>query len=129
MAKRRVAIRGRWIVAAVLIGFVITTSDGFEQPIGTDFKWVPHQWHHVAATWGDTIMSLYIDAELRTERELNGTLQIPPGTPMYVGSTHDVLKRKTQGTVSLRSWQVFPVALTAEDINTLIEQTQPPPAH
>ena len=26
MAKRRVAIRGRWIVAAVLIGFVITTT-------------------------------------------------------------------------------------------------------
>lgn len=26
MAKRRVAVRGRWIVAAVLIGFVITTA-------------------------------------------------------------------------------------------------------
>jgi hypothetical protein len=26
MAKRRVGVRGRWIVAAVLIGFVITTT-------------------------------------------------------------------------------------------------------
>lgn len=26
MAKRRVAVRGRWIVAAVLIGFVVTTA-------------------------------------------------------------------------------------------------------
>lgn len=26
MAKRRVAIRGRWILAAVLVGFVMTTA-------------------------------------------------------------------------------------------------------
>lgn len=26
MAKRRVGVRGRWIVAAILIGFVITTA-------------------------------------------------------------------------------------------------------
>lgn len=26
MAKRRVGVRGRWIVAAVLIGFVVTTA-------------------------------------------------------------------------------------------------------
>ncbi len=26
MAKRRVGVRGRWIVAAILIGFVVTTA-------------------------------------------------------------------------------------------------------
>ena len=107
-------------------GALFTNSDGVEQGVGTQIAWAQGEWHHVAVTWGDSVLSLYLDGALKDQRELNGTVDIPQGTPLYVGSTGNQGLRAQQGTVSLRNWQVFQRVLQPDELEALIGQTAPP---
>jgi len=105
---------------------LFTNSEGFEQAVGTNISWQLGEWHHVAVTWGDSIATLYVDGAIRSERELVGVIEIPAGTPLYVGSTYNGPIRAGQGSVSLRAWAVFQEPLLAEEVAELMVQTAPP---
>jgi hypothetical protein len=108
------------------LGLLVATSDGVEQGVGSSLGWAAGEWHHVAAMWGDGQMSLYIDGVPRDQRPLNGSLDIPPDTPLYVGSTRSVAARDREGSVSLRSWQVFPTMLAPDEVAAQMADTSPP---
>ena len=106
--------------------FMLTTSDGIEHGTGSPIQWAAGEWHNVATTWGQALMSLYVDTEAASENAYDGTVELPPDTPLYVGSTKAPLKN--QGTVWIRGWQVFQRALAQEEIAAVASQTVPPPA-
>jgi hypothetical protein len=106
------------------VGFLLTTSDGWEQSIGTAVEWKKGDWHHVACTWGDQLMQLYVDSVLKDARSYEGSVLIPPETPLYIGSSKKGSER--QGTVLMANWYVFKQVLSADDIATFMEQTTPP---
>jgi hypothetical protein len=105
------------------VSFLITTSDGVEHGTGSPIAWAQGEWHNITTTWGQALMSLYIDADLKNQNTYDGTLQIPPETPLYVASTKT--PRTDQGTVWMRNWQVFQRALAADEIAAVVEQTTP----
>jgi hypothetical protein len=109
------------------LGLLVATADGVEQTVGSSVAWAPGEWHHVATMWGDGQMLLYIDGVRQDQRALNGSLDIPPSTPLYVGSTRNVAAREREGTVSLRGWEVFPTRLEAGDVGALLADTAPQP--
>ncbi len=104
---------------------LFTNSEGLEQSVGTNIRWQLGEWHHVAVTWGDSVATLFVDGTPRQERELVGTIEIPPGRPLYVGSTYNGPLRARQGSVSLRAWSVFQQPLLQEDISAIMIQTAP----
>jgi hypothetical protein len=109
------------------LGLLVATADGIEQTVGSSVTWAPGEWHHVATMWGDGQMLLYIDGVRQDQRVLSGNLDIPPSTPLYVGSTRNVAAREREGTVSLRGWEVFPNRLEADEVGALLTDTAPQP--
>jgi concanavalin A-like lectin/glucanase superfamily protein len=112
------------------IGLLLTNSDGVEQGVSDPaMDWTPNVWRHVAVTWGDAIMQLFVDGTLANQTEYSGSLVLPPGTPMYVGSQRPGPTPVTEPhrpTISLRSWSVFQRILEPEEVARLMVQTAPP---
>ncbi|TMA39794.1 MAG: LamG domain-containing protein [Deltaproteobacteria bacterium] len=48
--------------------------------------WNPGEWHHVAATWKDDSLSLYVDGDLVGRRGRHGRVDLPPDGELLVGS-------------------------------------------
>lgn len=62
-------------------------QDAQENDLGVDIgHWKAGERHSVTATWGEALLSIYIDGQLAGQRAYAGEINIPPGTPMYVGS-------------------------------------------
>jgi len=57
---------------------------------------------------------LYIDGTLAAQRSFDGQLDIPPGTPMYIGSDYPGGVAAAQGSIS--NFQVYGQALPSEQI-------------
>ena len=58
-------------------------------PVGTGFNiqnWEPGKAHHVAATWGDGVMTLYVDGKPAARERYKNAFSLPPGTPLYIGN-------------------------------------------
>ena len=58
-------------------------------PVGTGFNiqnWEPGKPHHVAATWGDGVMTLYVDGKPAARERYKNAFSLPPGTPLYIGN-------------------------------------------
>jgi hypothetical protein len=49
--------------------------------------WRRGEWHHVAATWGDSLLALVVDGALVAEDVLHGLPAVPPEAPAYWGSS------------------------------------------
>ena len=107
------------------IGLLLTNSDGVEQGVGSSIKWAPGEWHHAAVTWGDALMSIYIDGGLANQKPYSGSVIIPPDTPLYVGSSRAGPNKET-GAVALRGLNVFQRALSADEIAMIADQNPPP---
>ena len=71
----------------VYLRFLFTDNTGIENNIGVGIdKWAPGEWHQITATWGDQVTNLYVDGVLVGQGQYGGTLDVPQGTPLYVGS-------------------------------------------
>ena len=114
------------VMGTHFVSFFLTNADGVEQGVVAAVPWSTGDWHHVAATWGQSLMQIYADGSLADEHTYSGSVVLPPDTPLYVGSRRRGGEK--QGTVSLRAWNVFQRRLTADEITDLILQTSPPPA-
>jgi hypothetical protein len=69
-----------------LLRFFMVDSDGVERNVSVPIRdWEPGQPHRVAASWGDALMSLYVDGQLVGQTTFQGTLVIPDSSPIYVG--------------------------------------------
>ena len=106
------------------IGLLMTNSDGVEQGVSVPIKWVPGVWHHVGATWGDEIMSIYVDGALGEQSPYSGSFLIPSSTPLYVCSSR-AAPSSDQGQVMCTGLNVFQYVLSPEDIATLVSQDPP----
>lgn len=67
--------------------FLLADNTGHESGAGVSiYNWEPGETHLVTATWGQASSSLYVDGQLVGSQSYQGEIQIPPGTPMYIGS-------------------------------------------
>lgn len=105
------------------VSFYITDSNGTQQGVIGEVAWSRGDWHHVAVTWGEALMRIYIDGNLGNESTYSGNLEIPPGTPLYLGSQQQRSDR--QGTVALRGQQTFQRPLNPQEIAEVMALTAP----
>jgi Concanavalin A-like lectin/glucanases superfamily len=80
--------------------FVFADNTGTESGAGISINWQPGELHQVTATWGDALASLYVDGRLVGQSTYSGQLQIPPGTPLYIGSDYPGGQPGARGTMS-----------------------------
>lgn len=74
--------------------------------------WQRGEWHHVAATWGNSLLNLYVDGERVAADVLDGLPAVPPDSPAYWGSS-----RGTNGAGAiLADTRIFDRVLGEEDI-------------
>lgn len=66
---------------------MFSPEDGVERDISVDVShWAPGVVHSVTATWGDGQLTLYTDGVKVGTSSYAGSLEIPPGTPLFLGS-------------------------------------------
>jgi len=107
------------------VRFLLTTSDGTEVGVGSSIDWAQGEWHHVAATWGQALLALYIDGSVRDQRTYDGTAAISPSALLYVGSTS---KGPTPDAapISMRGLIILQHAAAPDEVLSLESQTAPP---
>ncbi len=111
------------------IRLLITNSDGTEQGVGAAIQWGTNDWHHFAASWGDELMSLYIDGSMKDQEPYTASVVIPPDAMLFVGSSPRGPSDKgpeNQGTVSMQGFNIYPQVLTPEQVALLA--SVPPPS-
>lgn len=111
-------------VGSTYVGFNITTADGFENGAGSQIRWGADEWHHVTATWDDSLMSFYVDGQLVDQRSYSGDLHLPSSAPLYVGSTPSG-PSLADGPISMRGFTVTQSAATPEGVRELLAQSPP----
>jgi len=103
--------------------FLICDNTGTETNVGTLITdWKANDRHMVTATWGDGVTSLYVDARSVGAAEYNGELDIPPTTPLYIGSGEGGNVKGAAAKIG--SFQVYNRALTRDEIASLFGQTR-----
>jgi hypothetical protein len=66
--------------------FILVDDTGVERNVGLEINdWAPGESHRVTATWGDALMSLYVDGRLVGQNTYEGSLKVSPGGPIYLG--------------------------------------------
>jgi hypothetical protein len=69
--------------------FVVTDNTGKESDVSHLItSWAPGERHEVVPTWGNGEIRLYVDGQLVGRDKYEGKLEIPPGTPMQLGSAY-----------------------------------------
>ena len=67
--------------------YIFADNTAQEREIGFDMSdWESGERHEVAVTWGDSTTVLYVDGRAVGRNSYGGSLEIPSGTPMYIGS-------------------------------------------
>jgi len=100
--------------------FMVADNTGIETDPGAVIdNWQPNQPHQITGTWssnpdGGGTAQLYIDGTLAAQRSFDGQLDIPPGTPMYIGSDYPGGVAAAQGSIS--NFQVYGQALPSDQI-------------
>lgn len=95
--------------------FVWFDTNGQEQGVGVDIgDWQAGDRHEVTATWGEALLSLYVDGKLAGQNTYSGELAIPPGTPLFLGSNprHHV----PGADATLQNFKVYGRALSPEEV-------------
>ncbi|MBI1814457.1 MAG: LamG domain-containing protein [Deltaproteobacteria bacterium] len=107
------------------IRFLFTPDDGRELSVGSGIEFAKGEWHHVAITWGDALMSLYIDGALKDDRTFESAFNPPLQTPLYIASSVKGVSAEA-APISLRSFVVLQHSAPAEEIAALMSETAPP---
>ena len=98
--------------------FLLTDSGGIESNVGATIdNWQPGEWHHVTASWGDGTQAFYVDGRLIGQVNLQGQLDVQPGTPLYIGS--DVPKGGPSANGALSQFRVYNRALAPGEVATM----------
>jgi hypothetical protein len=86
--------------------FLFTPDTGIESNAAVEIKdWQPGQSYQITTTWGatpsgDRVASLYVNGQLVSQQPYDGQLEIPPGTPLYIGSDVSNGQPGARGTLS-----------------------------
>jgi hypothetical protein len=96
--------------------FIFIDNTGQERNVNIYIDdWQAGQPHQVSATWGDALLSLYVDGELVGSNTYPGQLEIAPGTPIHVGS--DFLGTSYAGAGgTISNLKVYGRALGADEV-------------
>jgi len=95
--------------------FIMTDSGGAERDISMLVdSWQPNDQHRVAATWGDQQMFLYVDGRLVGQASMPNPMQIPPGTPLLLGSKSG---NYSGANATINNFKVYGRALGADEVN------------
>lgn len=73
----------------IYLRYIFTDNTGNETNLGIDMSregWVAGDWHHLAFSWGDSLLTLYSDGMQRAQGTYLGELDVPSGTALWVGS-------------------------------------------
>jgi hypothetical protein len=71
----------------------------------------------VTFTWEQGALSLYVDKQLVGTNYLEGQLEIPPGTPLYLGS--DVPEAPLSGAnATISNFRIYGRALSGDEVST-----------
>lgn len=99
--------------------YQIINADGVEFDLFWPIiDWVKGDWHHVAATWGNGLMDLYVDGGVVGEQMIEGTPSVQPNSPAYWGS-----QRGTFGAGGiLADGRIFDTILSERDIAAVAQQ-------
>jgi len=71
-------------------------TSGLGAPI-TD--WAQGEWHQITTTWNGTEYALYVDGQLITQMSHDGTVDLPSGTKLYIGSNDPGRRSVAPGTI------------------------------
>ena len=67
--------------------FIIIDEGGVERNVNILIDdWQPGEAHQVTATWGEALMSLYVDGNLVGQNTMPNDLNFPTTTPIHIGS-------------------------------------------
>jgi hypothetical protein len=95
--------------------FLMADNTGHETGAGLNISdWQAGQSHLVTATWGQALASLYVDQQLVGSETYQGEVQIPAGTPMYIGS--DYSGGGLGARASLANFQVYNRPLMQDEV-------------
>jgi hypothetical protein len=99
--------------------FLFADNTGRERNIGYDMvDFEPGERHRVTASWGDNQTALYVDNQLVGTNTYEGELDIPPGTPLYLGS--DVPQASPSGAgATISNFQIFGRTLGGDEVSSL----------
>lgn len=96
---------------------IFTTVDGEESEVSLDIsEWASGEVHSIAATWGDGSVALYADGMRVGSNSYAGSMEIPPGTPLVLGS--DVPPGGPDGAV-VRDFELFRRPLDDSEIDAV----------
>jgi len=95
--------------------FTMVNDQGQETGIGAPIdNWTAGQPHNITATWGEALMSLYIDGALAGQHTYSSGPDIPPGTPLFVGSNPS--SHVPGADAVMANLMVYDYALTPEEV-------------
>ena len=99
--------------------FLFADDTGRERNIGYDMvDMEPGGRHRVTATYDNGQTALYVDNQLVGTNTYEGQFQIPPGTPLYVGS--DVPQAAPSGAgATMANFQIYGRALAIDEVSAL----------
>jgi Concanavalin A-like lectin/glucanases superfamily len=96
--------------------FLFADNTGRERNIGYDMvDFQAGERHRVTATYGDNQTALYVDNQLVGTNTYEGQLEIPPGTPLYLGS--DVPQAGPSGAgATISNFEIFGRTLARNEV-------------
>jgi len=103
--------------------FLLTDNTGQETDSSAPVdNWQPGEQHLVTTTWGrdesgQGVTTFYIDGKQVAQRNFDGQLEVPQGTPLYIGS--DLPGGGTGARGSLSHFQVYNRPLAPEEVANL----------
>jgi hypothetical protein len=108
----RVFKNGRYLRA------LVSDNAGQERNIGFDMvDWEPNVRHTFTLTWEQGAMSMYVDNRLVGTNYLENPIEIPPGTPLYLGS--DVPEAPLTGAnATISNFRIYGRALSGDEVAT-----------
>lgn len=96
--------------------FILTDNTSREADISLPIdQWEPGKPHTVTATWGEGRTQLYVDGRRVGQNTYEGRFEIPPNTPMYVGS--DLPGGSYAGaSATIQNFKVYGRALAEDEV-------------
>ena len=80
--------------------FKFTDDGGVTSALGAPITdWAQGEWHQITTTWNGTEYALYVDGQLITQMSHDGTVDLPSGTKLYIGSNDPGRRSVAPGTI------------------------------
>jgi len=80
--------------------FEFTDQDGVTGGVGVPIgDWKQGEWHQVTSTWSGGQFSMFVDGELVGRTQHDGAIDVPPGTPLDIGSGFPPNRRVAPGVI------------------------------